>query len=262
MIRGRAGEVRDAALRSRLLGRSWPYRVYLPPSPAGDLPVLYLLHGRGADHTTWTDEGEVAAVLDEEILSGRIPPLLAVMPQGGDSWWVDGDEPVERALLEEFLPHVQARYEVSGARDRQLLAGYSMGGYGALRVLLRRPQLFSGALLLSPAIYDGPPPPESVVPSLPAFGQPFDVARWTALNYPALLAPLPAGTATFIAAGDADRPHADPSCNVEVQAALLHARLRGLGADSQLRVLPGGHDWAVWRPAFTEGLRWLTSGWR
>lgn len=258
------GEVRDGVLPSRLLARTWPYRVYLPPLPVAGrtaLPVMYLLHGRGADHTTWTDEGEVAAILDEEILSGRVPPLIALMPQGGDSWYVDGEEPVERALLEEFLPHVQTRYPVSKARDRHLLAGYSMGGYGALRLLLTRPHLFGGALLLSPAIYDGPPPPESVVPSLTAFGQPFDVSRWTALNYPAHLGPLPSGTATFIVAGDADRPHSDPRCNLEVQSALLHARLRGQGVDSQFRVLPGGHDWEVWRPGFASGLRWLTAGW-
>ena len=256
------GTVQDGLFFSPTLGRPWPYRVYLPPGPLpARLPTLYLLHGRGADHTAWTEAGGVAALLDREIGCGRVPPLLVVMPDAGSSWYVDGAEPLESAFFHDFLPHIEGRYPGTPARAGRALAGCSMGGYGALRYLLTHPEHFGAALLLSPAIYDGLPPAESTIPTLPAFGQPFDPARWATLNYPAQLRALPDPTAVFVASGDADRTHGDARCNVEVQAALLHARLRGLGVSSSLRVFPGGHDWSVWRPALVEGLRWLAAGW-
>lgn len=249
---------------SPALGRPWPYGVYLPPGYANSssaYPTLYLLHGRGGDETSWAQGGELQALLDAEIAASRLPPLVAVMPAGGSGWYVDGREAFETALFADLLPHVAARYRTRERRDARILAGYSMGGFGALRSVLTRPELFGGAVLLSPALYDGLPPAGSSARAGMAFGDPFDPARWTALNYPAALekltAPFPS---LFVAAGDADHAHADPGANVEVQSALLHARLRARGVTSHLRILPGGHDWSVWRPALLEGLRLMFEG--
>ncbi|CAM3669357.1 alpha/beta hydrolase [Deinococcus frigens] len=255
-------QVRDLVLHSPVLGRPWPYRVYEPASSAHlTLPILYLLHGRQADCTIWTHEGHLAEHLDEEIAAGRVPPLRAVMPDAGESWYVDGPEaPLETAFFADFMPQVEARYPPVAGRRSRWLAGYSMGGYGALRYLLTRRHLFGAAVLLSPAVYSGLPPAESTIPGQGAFGRPFDAARWTALNYPAQLVAGLRPTSVFIGVGDADRAHSDPTANVEVQSALLHARLRGLGVASHLRVWPGGHDWSVWRPALIEGLR-TTAAW-
>lgn len=249
-------------LDSAVLGRPWRYRVYEATGSAQlTLPVLYLLHGRQADATIWTHEGRLTELLDEEIAAGRVPPLRAVMPDAGDNWYVDGPgEPFETAFFTDFVPQVESRYPAVSGRRCRWLGGYSMGGYGALRYLLTRPQLFGAAVLLSPAVYSGLPPAESTIPGQGAFGRPFDVARWTALNYPAQLGGRRPPTSVFIGLGDADRAHSDPACNVEVQSALLHARLRGLGVASHLRVWPGGHDWAVWTPALIEGLR-TTAAW-
>ena len=253
---GRKGRLLSEAFFSPTLGRAWRYGVYLPPGypdARATFPALYLLHGRGGDETSWP-AGEIHALLDAEIGAARLPPLLALMPDFGSGWYVDAREAFERAFFADFLPHVAARYRARGRRAARVLVGYSMGGFGALRYVLSRPDLFAGAVLLSPALYDGLPPAASSARTA-AFGEPFDPARWTALNYPAALsrlrAPFPR---LFVAAGDADHVHADPVANVEVQAALLHARLRALGVRSHLRILPGGHDWSVWRPALLEGL--------
>ncbi len=262
----RPGRVHRAALDSAVLGRPWPYRVYEPADSAGlSLPILYLLHGRQADSGIWTQEGHLAELLNQETAVGRIPLLRAVMPDAGDCWYVDGQgdagaEAIETAFFADFLPQIEARYPPVVGRRFRWLGGYSMGGYGALRYLLTRPHLFGAAVLLSPAVYSGLPPTESTIPGQGVFGRPFDAVRWNALNYPAQLGSGLPPTSVFIGVGDADRAHVDPACNAEVQSALLHARLRGLGVASHLRVWPGGHDWGVWRPALTEGLR-VTAAW-
>lgn len=253
------GQLRTAEFFSPVLGRVWRYNVYLPggyENSTSAFPALYLLHGRGGDETSWAAEGGIRVLLDAEIAARRVPPLVALMPDFGSSWCVDARERIETAFFMDFLPHVAARYRTLEAREARVLAGYSMGGFGALRYALTRPELFGGAVLLSPALYDGLPPEESSARALSAFGHPFDPTRWASLNYPAALERLNMEAPRFfVAAGDADHAHADFRANVEVQAALLQARLRGRGLESHLRVLPGGHGWEVWRPAFLEGLR-------
>ncbi|WP_309573398.1 alpha/beta fold hydrolase, partial [Deinococcus sp.] len=245
---------------SPLLGRVWRYSVYQPQVPVQvPLPLLYLLHGRGGDHTSWAQSSSVLAALDARIRAGTLPPVRAVMPDFGSSWYVDGTEPFEQAFFQDLLPRVEAQV---GSPAGRVVAGVSMGGYGALRYALTRPELFGAAILLSPAIYAGLPPAESSARSLPAFGLPFQASRWRSLNYPRALArPGAVPTHFFIAAGDAEYRHPLPAANAEVQAALLHARLAGRGARSHLRIRPGGHDWGVWHPAFLEGLEYaLTFG--
>ncbi|WP_019588533.1 alpha/beta hydrolase [Deinococcus apachensis] len=249
---------------SPVLGRWWRYSVYLPPDYERSkdcFPVLYLLHGRGGDETSWATEGAVQTLLDAEIGTFSVRPLLALMPDFGSSWCVDARERFETAFFADFLPHIATRYRTLEHRGARALAGYSMGGFGVLRYALTRPDLFGGAVLLSPAIYEDVPPAGSSARALPAFGEPFDPGCWRALNYPAALERLPSPAGCFfVASGDADYAHPDLRMNVEVQVALLHARLRGRGITSHLRVLPGGHDWSVWRPAFLEGVRLVLPG--
>jgi pimeloyl-ACP methyl ester carboxylesterase len=62
-----------------------------------------------------------------------------------------------------------------------------MGGYGALRFVLKYPETFAAAGLLSPAIYDPEPPQASGARRVGVFGAPeFDPQVWQQLNYPAL----------------------------------------------------------------------------
>ena len=69
-----------------------PYLVFLPPGYDSDraarFPALYMLHGLGGDLTEWT-EYRIFEEADALIRAGEIPPLLIVLPEGGQSYWVD-----------------------------------------------------------------------------------------------------------------------------------------------------------------------------
>lgn len=259
-----AGQLTTQEFSSPTLGRSWTFNVYLPAGYEGsnlEYPVLYLLHGANGNESSWN---EGIGVLDELAKAGEIPPTVAIAPASGYSWWVDTLEPFETALMTDLIPHVNATYRTIEAREGRAIAGYSMGGYGALRFALAYPEAFGAATLLSPALYDRQPPSDSSARSTGAFGNPFDPKLWTALNYPSNLEAY-AGKGLqvpmFLAVGDDDwNEPAGWEFNVEYQTVLLFERLnKEGGSPAELRIANGEHDWELWRPMFTEGLSYMSN---
>jgi enterochelin esterase-like enzyme len=146
----RAGSSIDvASYRSAALGASGSFHVYLPPGFGASTrryPVLYLLHGNEQPATAFLQMG-LQGELDTLIARHEIPPLIAVMIQGGpgDNNWRDrGSHHYEsyvvevQELIDRMLPTVAER----GARA---IAGDSMGGFGAMNVALGHPQRFAVA---------------------------------------------------------------------------------------------------------------------
>jgi enterochelin esterase-like enzyme len=273
------GRFEQSSFFSAVLNHEFEYQVYLPPGYDQDhtrYPVIYLLHGRGDTMYGWQ---YIQRDLDRMINEGAIPPMIAVLPDvpasKGASYFVDSaytvppivGEPVESAFLQDFVPHIDATYRTIATRSARAIAGYSMGGYAATRYPLAHPEIFSAALILSPAVYVPLPPPESSSRIFGAFGhgeQVFVDAIWQDKNYPALLpsfetAGLP--LFAFIAVGDDEWRNPSPE-NYEHDLDFEAARLYNAFAHTryivaQFRVLNGGHDWDVWQPAFIEGLTWI-----
>lgn len=257
-----AGQITTEEFSSPTLERTWKYNVYLPAgyeSSSLEYPVVYLLHGSNGNESSW-DEGIRA--LDELIQAGEIPPAIAIAPASGYSWWVDTLESFETATIQDLIPHVDATYRTIEDREGRAIAGFSMGGYGALRYALAYPEVFGAATLLSPALYDQQPPPDSSARTTGAFGDPYDPELWTELNYPATLASYQSKgleVPIFIAVGNDDwNEPAGWEYNVEYQSVLLFERLnKEAGSPAELRVVNGGHDWEIWKPMFAEGLTYM-----
>lgn len=136
------------------VGRKLRCRVILPAgyeSSGERYPVLYLLHGFSGDFTKWSNHGagRAAAPLG----------LIVVLPDGANSWYVNwassergGKDRWEDAIVKDLLAHVDSSYRTVAAREGRAILGLSMGGYGAITLGLRHPDLFvsigstSGAL--------------------------------------------------------------------------------------------------------------------
>jgi len=120
------------------------YNIYLP----GDheisdqrYPVLYLLHGLTSNYLAWDLLGAGRAA--------SAYPLIVVMPDAGNSWYVnwaqseDGQKNNwEDFIIDELIPHVDSKYKTIAAREGRAINGLSMGGYGAIMLGLRHPDLF------------------------------------------------------------------------------------------------------------------------
>lgn len=279
-----AGTIESCSVASPALRGDVSYQLYLPPGYVADgsvrYPVVYLLHGRGDKQAAWAI---IKPDLDRLIGEGRIGPLIAVMP---DAPWsrranyyidsqftgsADGKLPagadVETAFTRDLVAHVDSTYPTQADRAGRIVAGYSMGGYGAIRYALAHPDLFASAIVLSPAVYVPLPPPDSSTREFGAFGKGsaiFDDEIYTKWNYPAV---LPAFVATrlpltmFIAVGDDEHALTDPAQathDLDYEAHTLYNRVRRVpGITAQLRVVNGGHNWDTWRPTFVEGLQYV-----
>jgi S-formylglutathione hydrolase FrmB len=137
-----AGRLREDTVQSAALGRSMRYRVLLPENYEVSLqryPVLYLLHGLGGNYTDWTTRSNVAEY-------SRTLPLIIVMPDAGNQWYTnadDGSARYEDYILTDLQADVVEKYRTVNSRYGRAIAGLSMGGFGALKLALKRPAGFA-----------------------------------------------------------------------------------------------------------------------
>jgi enterochelin esterase-like enzyme len=199
--------------------------------------------------------GRIQPTADALIARGEIPPAIIVMPDAGTSWYVDRKEKMETAVIEDLLADVQRNFRVIDARNGRLIAGLSMGGYGALRFVLKYPETFAAAALLSPAIYDPEPPQNSGARRVGVFGSPeFDAQVWKQLNYPALWEAYLAkkvAVPMYINSGD------DDDYFIEAEATRLYTMLRKQGQPAELRIVDGPHRWPVWESTVGDAMRYV-----
>jgi len=247
----------NESFRSAALGRELSYAIYLPPGYEYDQRhylTVYLLHGYSGDHTNWIRLGEADRTADLLIGADAIPPVILVMPDGRNSWYVDSDREsgsgaYETAIVDDLIEHIDEQYRTISERRGRMIAGLSMGGYGALHLAFKHPELFGAAASLSGALWSGEPDRVGLLEG--AFGEPFDPEVWARENPFAWLGrPKELGLRlpTYITVGDDDGLDLYRGA-VDLYAALSEAEMRG-----ELRVTDGGHEWGVWAPAFKETL--------
>jgi len=147
-----AQQVEYKSYASKVLGRDLKYGVYLPPSyatsPAKKYPVLYFLHGLFEDETRWSSRGQTDQIMNRMIAEGKIGEFIVAIPYGGTSFYTntrDGGEKWEDAIVTEFIPMIESNYRVNATRTTRGISGTSMGGYGALKIAMKHPDMFGSA---------------------------------------------------------------------------------------------------------------------
>jgi S-formylglutathione hydrolase FrmB len=140
-----AGPHGGVVLAGTFPGATRPGYVYLPPgySRTRRYPVLYLLHGMPGSPSEYLAGTDLAAFSDTAISVGRLRPFIAVLPAAGPGRGYDGEwaGPWEREVVED-VPFVDAHLPTIAAPAGRVLAGLSAGGFGAVYIALRHPDLF------------------------------------------------------------------------------------------------------------------------
>jgi putative tributyrin esterase len=132
--------LRDVTFRSAALNRDMQYRVILPASvpPGRKLPVVYLLHGGGGDFREWSNDSDIAQFAE--------PGLVLVMPEGSSSYYTNAVDPpqdrYEDYIAKDLISDVESKFPVATGRANRAVVGISMGGFGAVKLALRYPDLF------------------------------------------------------------------------------------------------------------------------
>jgi S-formylglutathione hydrolase FrmB len=154
--------VHGKALEGNLEGES-PDRavtIYLPPSyraePDRRFPVVYLLHGYNGTDATWSGGiASVADLADRTVAAGTAHEMILVMPNAFSLYLgsmysnsaTAGDW--ETYLAHDLVSYMDIHYRTIPDRMARGIAGHSMGAYGALRLAMKAPQVFSSVYGLS-----------------------------------------------------------------------------------------------------------------
>ena len=153
------GVFQDRTFYSAAIGRTMPYRLYLPPDyskrAASDrrFPVVYLLHGQSGRYDEWSGYG-VEMVANDLWKHGKFAQVILVAPQGGLGYWMnqDGGTRWGDYVAKDLVNHLDATYRTIAQREARAIGGLSMGGHGALQIALNFPDLFGAVGAHSPSI--------------------------------------------------------------------------------------------------------------
>lgn len=162
--------VASTALKGNLLGDPGEsgVAIYLPPSyamsPERRYPTLYLLHGYvtgvevfGARAGTRGFQGmQLATTMDDLIGRGAAREMIVVAPNGRNAYFgsfytnssVTGGW--EDFIVQELVSWIDAKYRTVPHAESRGIAGHSMGGYGAIMLAMKHPDVFGALYALSP----------------------------------------------------------------------------------------------------------------
>jgi enterochelin esterase-like enzyme len=233
-----AGSVTEHIVRSEILGNERRVWVYLPPGyedSAEECCLLLIFDGHSYAHQI-----PAPAILDNLLAAGKIPPMVAVMPDNlGSTRELELPcyPPFVDFLTRELLPWARDRYRVTEDPTRSIVAGASFGGLAAAFAALVRPDVFGNVLSQSGSFWWKP--------------QEDDEHEWLARRF----AEEPLLPLRFYL--DVGLMETDPAPgNLTQLIANRHLRnvLRAKGYPIGYAEFDGGHESICWQGTLADGL--------
>ncbi len=216
--------------------------------------VLYLLHGAYGDYMDWMRLTSIEKYAQEH-------KLAVVMPSASNSFYQDmyrGSDYLTY-LTEELPNQVQMLFPVSRQRENTFVAGLSMGGYGAVKLAMERPDQYAACASLSGAVDI-----EAVLAKLNTGEIEGPFIRDALFEPGQTITGSRADLFTLIQQKQAEKvklPRVFMSCGTEdfIYDANLSARnqLHALGVDLTFEEHLGSHDWDYWDAHIQRALDWM-----
>lgn len=233
--------------RSKALNKAIAANIILPETEhSGPFPVLYLLHGLSDDHTVWQRRTSIERYLQDL-------PLIVVMPDSGRGFYSDAEQGMawETSIVRDLIAYVDKMFPTLATRSGRCIGGLSMGGYGAVKLGLKYPELFCSANSHSGALGFGHR-------AFPADSRdPFHIefARVVGHN------PIGGPNDLYALAEKLD-PSLRPALRIDCGAEdfliednrAYHAYLKSMGFAHEYAEFPGEHNWAYWDIHVQEAL--------
>ena len=267
---GQKGKVIESLIfKSQIVDYPVKYSVYLPDgyeTSQRSYPVVYLLHGFSDDETGWVQFGEAGEITDKGVAEGAFPSCILISPDGKVTWYCnsfDGKDRWEDMFVNELIPYVEKEFRIRSKKEFRAIAGLSMGGYGALGLSMRHPELFSSCVALSSATFSDQEITKQGDDTYHDFfkniygidlkGNGRLTAAWNANSPLHLIHSVSIeklkGIRFYIDCGDDDFLYKGNS--------LLHIEMRDLSIPHEYRVRNGGHSWSYWRTGLYDGLKFM-----
>ncbi len=289
-----ASAISSKTFSSASLGVDKRYFIYLPAGYASSsrrYPVVYMLHGLGGSEDNWPSRMGLGVAADKLGLEA-----IVVMPDGDDSFYSNNIQSVpydkclagtrfgkkddmrtycvktpryEDYIARDLVAHIDGTYRTIARRSGRAIGGLSMGGFGALMLAMRHPDLYSAVAShsgVASLLYRGPYPyvtgkaqiaddPKPWIKSAGNFGVVFerafgtDIANWRAHDPATLGAKLaPGQLAIYLDCGTEDEFRLDNGMQH------LHDVLKQAGVAHTYHLVPGRHNTAFWRDRIGHSL--------
>jgi S-formylglutathione hydrolase FrmB len=115
--------------------------------PVAKRKVLYLLHGLSDDASAWQRFSSIETY-------ARLYGLVVVMPSVNRSFYLDqpNGQNYFRYITQELPQYLEDVFGLAPKREDTLIAGLSMGGYGAFKAALLHPEMYCAAASFSGAL--------------------------------------------------------------------------------------------------------------
>jgi S-formylglutathione hydrolase FrmB len=248
---GLRGTVSVLQIRGPSDAHNHPVWVWRPPGPdSATIPVVYFLHGDPGEASDPFTAG-LANVLNKRLQEGYPPFVFASVDGNGehhaDTEWansVDGSDLVMDRLLDAAIPAVEGSHMRNAAH--RAIAGFSMGGYGAMNIAMQNPGVFGQVVSLAgyfvvndlSGMFDGQP---AVITRNTPSAHP-----WQARGMQVLL----------------DEDASDGDSLIKGQAAWMGGLLRKYHVPVTVYIQPGSHDWTYAMSALQYSFTFLSNNWR
>ncbi len=241
----RVGRLLTVHFYSPALQRRSDYLVYLPPgySRARRYPVYYLLHGAPGGPQDFISVVSLNVLLSNRLSQHELRPMILALPDGringdpfSDSEWANTPAGNYESYVLDVVRDVDHRFAAIPSRRARVIAGYSMGGYGALNVALHHPSVFGNVQSWSGYFVQ-----TRKFSTVFAHASRAELAYNSPLDYAprltrAVTGQYPLRVYMFTGRSDHDGRGIGK----------LAAELRRAGVIAGYNRYPGGHDWQVW----------------
>ncbi|MBK6315421.1 MAG: hypothetical protein IPF53_14280 [Blastocatellia bacterium] len=251
-----AGRVAYGSFPSPSLGRDVGYAISLPPSYDRDstrrYPLVLFLHGLFNSEKDWEGRG-IQAQIDRLRSEGRIGEFIVAVPYGANSFYLNAKDGTkyEDAIVRDFLPFVDKTYRTTAKPSERVIQGISMGGFGALVIAFKHPEMFTAVAAHCAAIFEELPKPPAAATdrrgsyryeiATKIFGNPPDDAFFRANNPLGLIesrAGRIKGMKIYFDVGEQDR-YGFATGNRSFDEALTKA-----GVPHEFHLTTGDHGWS------------------
>ncbi|HEY3138007.1 MAG TPA: alpha/beta hydrolase-fold protein [Blastocatellia bacterium] len=247
--------VQYSSLQSAALGKQLKFAIQLPPSYETDTkrryPVLYFLHGMFGNEGEF-ERRRVAATVEKLREEGKIGEFIVVAAAGENSFYLNAKNGAqyEDAIIKDLIPYIEKNYRAIGTPGGRAIQGISMGGWGALLLAFKHPEMFSTVTTHSAALLNDLPHPEGadrrsqfilqLVGKI--FGDPPDQEFFRSVNPMFIVeqnaaAIRKSGIKIYFDCGEQDRYGFQESNKV------FDDKLTKLGIAHEFHLFPGNHGW-------------------
>lgn len=240
-------------VQSPALGGRGDVAIFVPPEVDRDavhVPLLVLLHGVYGSFWNWALNGRAPATLSGLIADGAVGPMVLAMPSDGlagegTAYLDHGGADYERWIIDDVPACVAEATGTVTSSSPLLLAGNSMGGFGALRLAARHRERVRAAVAHSP-VTD------------------LDVLAAFTVDDVGAAAGIPAAERSLVATL-ARTPDSLPPLLMDCGTndpligtnRRLHEDLDRARVQHRFEEYDGGHDWSSWRHRLGVGIRFL-----